>query len=74
MNERIVRMDPANGNLRIIALEDAVSELSGRGLYSEIALRLRGGETVRAPDGPRYRSLAALDAFAIDPLPPSDLS
>ncbi len=74
MNERIVRMDPISGDLSIIALEDAVSELSGRGLYSEIAPRLREGEIVRLPNGLRYRSVAALDALTIGPLPPSVLS
>jgi hypothetical protein len=71
MNERIVRMDAISGDLRIIALDDAVSELAGIGLYSEIAPRLRGGETVRLPNGLRYRAVAALSERGIDQLPPA---
>jgi len=74
MNERIARMDLTTGNLSIVALSDAVSELSRVGLYSEIVLRLRGGETVRLPNGLRFRALSALDDPAVDPLPPGDLS
>ncbi|HEX9841488.1 MAG TPA: hypothetical protein VGC20_02015 [bacterium] len=71
MNERIVRVDMLSGDLRIIALEDAISELSASGLYSEIGPRLRGGETVRLPNGLRYRAVAALGERSIDQLPPA---
>lgn len=69
MNERIMRMDMQSGELSIIGLDDAVSELSGTGLYSEIAPRLRGGETVRSPNGLQYRAMAALSEHSIDLLP-----
>ena len=71
MNERVVRMDMLSGHVQIIALEDAISELSGVGLYSEIAPRLRGGETVRLPNGLRYRAVAMLGDYGVDQLPPA---
>lgn len=69
MNERIMRMNVLSGELSIIGLDDAVSELSGTGLYSEIAPRLREGETVRSPNGEHYRAVAALTEQNIDLLP-----
>jgi hypothetical protein len=71
LNERILRLDTYQGAARIIPLWEAVSELSGHGLYSEIAPRLRGGETVRLPNGLRYRAVAALAEGSIDRLPPA---
>jgi hypothetical protein len=74
MNERIARMDVNSGDLRIIALDDAVSELCGLGLYSEIAPRLREGELVRLPNGLRYRAVAALGVHGVDQLSPESVS
>ena len=74
MSERIARLDPETGDVAIIALETAVSELATAGLFGEIAPRLREGQLVRLENGRRYRALAALDAFALEPLPPSVLS
>lgn len=69
MNERIMRMNMLSGELSIIALDDAISELSGAALYSEIAPRLREGETVRLPNGLHYRAVATLTEHSIDLLP-----
>ncbi|HKI99286.1 MAG TPA: hypothetical protein VKB51_12510 [bacterium] len=74
MNERIMCMDAVSGDLRIISLDDAVSELCAQGLYSEIAPRLRGGESVQLPNGRRYQAVATLGVMGVDLLPPAAVS
>jgi hypothetical protein len=74
MSERVARMDLASGDLTIMALDEAVSELSGTGLYSEIAPRLREGNAVQLPNGLTYRVLASLSDHAFDLLPPGAAS
>lgn len=71
MNERIMRMDRFSGDVQIVALDEAVSELSGNGLFSEIAPRLRSGEPVRLPGGVTFRAVASLGEHGVDALPPA---
>jgi len=74
MNERIARYDVATGDVDIIALEVAVSELSGPHLYSEIIDRLRGGEAMALANGRCYRALCALSDEGTEQLPPGAVS
>lgn len=76
MSERIVRMDLESGEVAVIPLETALSELSGSAaaLYSELAPRLREGETVRHPAGVAYRAACALGEQGMDQLPAAQAS
>jgi hypothetical protein len=71
MNERIARMDMVSGAVDIIPLARAISDLSGAGLYCELAERLRHGEAIRLPGGRAYCALSSLGEDAMDQLPAS---